>query len=47
MDESWDHMTIIQIEVVMGTKYIGRDNAGKMTSILFMVCPATAHEMSI
>ena len=47
MDKSWDHMTVIQIIVVMGTKYIGGDDTGKVTSILFMICPAAVHKRLI
>jgi len=46
VDKSRDHMTVIQIIVVMGTKYIGGDNTGKVTSMLFIICPAAVHEIT-
>jgi len=38
--ESWDDMAVIEVEVVMDTKDIGRYYTGEHTSMLLMVCPA-------
>ena len=40
MDESRDDVTILQVEVVMRSKDIGRDDAGEHTAILLVVSPA-------
>ena len=39
VNESWDHVAVFQVEVVMGTEYVCWDNAGKHATILLMVCP--------
>jgi len=40
MYESWDDMAVIEVEVFMGTKDVGRYYTGEHTSMLLMVCPA-------
>lgn len=37
MDESCQHMAILQVEVVMGAIHIGGDDRGKEAAMLLMV----------
>ena len=38
--ETGNHMAVLQIIVVMGTKNVGRNDTGKHTAMLLMIRPA-------
>lgn len=40
VDQTRDHMTVLKIIVVMGTKYICWYHTRKLASMLFIICPA-------
>ena len=39
MNETGYHVRVLKVEVVMGTKYVGWDDACEMAAILFMISP--------
>ena len=39
VDQTWDHMAVLKIKVVVGTIHIGGHNAGEVASILLIVGP--------
>ena len=40
VNEAWDHMSIFQIVVIVGTKDVGRNDASKVVTKLFIISPA-------
>ena len=39
VDQTWDHMAVLKIKVVVGTIHIGGHNTGEVASILLIVGP--------
>ena len=37
MDETWDHVTVLQMEIVVRAKYISRNHTNKLAPILIIV----------
>ena len=47
MYEPRNHVTVLQIIVVMGTKYVGGYDTGEHTVMLLVVCPGGGNIRSI
>ena len=39
MQESWHHVTVLQVEVVVGAKYVGGDDTGEHAAVLLVISP--------
>ena len=39
MNETWNHMGVFQMEIVMRSENIGRDGGRELTSMLIMIGP--------
>ena len=44
MNESRNDVTVFEVEVVMGTEYVGRDNTGEGATMLFVVGSESEHD---
>lgn len=39
VDEPRQHVTVLDVEVIVGTKDVGGDDGGELTSVLLVISP--------